>query len=43
VSIGLATLSELRPDEGAPELIARADERLYGAKLAGRDCVCAQG
>jgi diguanylate cyclase (GGDEF)-like protein len=43
VSIGLATLSDLRPDEGPSDLIARADERLYGAKLAGRDCVCAQG
>ncbi len=43
VSIGVVTLAEIEPDEGAAEILARADDRLYGAKLAGRDRVCTSG
>jgi diguanylate cyclase (GGDEF)-like protein len=39
ISVGVVTLCEMDPDEGPTELIARADDRLYGAKLAGRNCV----
>lgn len=38
-SCGIADSSELDPDEAAlPDLIARADQRLYAAKAGGRDC-----
>jgi two-component system cell cycle response regulator len=40
VSIGVASLSECPPDADALALVARADERLYAAKAAGRDAVC---
>jgi diguanylate cyclase (GGDEF)-like protein len=43
VSVGVVTLAEIEPDEGPGELVARADDRLYVAKLAGRDCVCTRG
>ncbi|WP_053936628.1 GGDEF domain-containing protein [Amantichitinum ursilacus] len=36
VSIGIATL---RPGEPISEWVARADERLYAAKAAGRNCI----
>jgi eukaryotic-like serine/threonine-protein kinase len=36
VSIGVA---ELKPDDELEGLLARADEALYSAKAAGRDCV----
>jgi diguanylate cyclase (GGDEF)-like protein len=39
ISVGVATLAEIDPDDGPTELVARADDRLYGAKLAGRNCV----
>ncbi len=42
VSIGIAALSELAPEAGANDLIAMADARLYRAKLAGRNRVCAE-
>ena len=40
VSVGVATLTECNPDDDGLALVARADSRLYGAKLAGRNCVC---
>jgi len=40
VSVGAASLSELGPHPAPPELIGRADERLYRAKLSGRNRVC---
>jgi diguanylate cyclase (GGDEF)-like protein len=43
ISVGVVTLGEIEPNEGPAELIARADDRLYCAKLAGRDCVCMNG
>jgi diguanylate cyclase (GGDEF)-like protein len=39
VSVGVASLSELEPADGAAELVALADARLYGAKQAGRNRV----
>jgi diguanylate cyclase (GGDEF)-like protein len=41
VSIGLASLTELDPHDAPAALLALADERLYGAKLRGRNQVCA--
>jgi diguanylate cyclase (GGDEF)-like protein len=38
VSIGVV---DLKPDDQLEWLLARADEALYRAKAAGRDCVCA--
>ncbi len=43
VSIGVAALSELVADATIDALLARADARLYCAKLAGRNRTCAQG
>ena len=40
VSIGLATLS-VDGDEGVETMVSRADEALYSAKKAGRNCVVA--
>lgn len=40
VSIGVAALPDVAADGGPNELIALADERLYRAKAAGKDCVC---
>jgi two-component system, cell cycle response regulator len=42
VSIGIALLSECEIVDGL-ELFARADARLYSAKLGGRDRVCIDG
>ncbi len=42
VSIGIALLSECEIADGL-ELFARADARLYAAKMAGRNCVSADG
>jgi two-component system cell cycle response regulator len=43
VSVGVASLSELdAPTASARALIALADTRLYAAKAAGRDRVCAR-
>jgi two-component system cell cycle response regulator len=42
VSVGLALLSECGIEDGL-ELFTRADARLYAAKLAGRNTVCAAG
>ena len=39
-SFGVAVL---RPDETANDLLKRADQRLYEAKLQGRNCVVADG
>ncbi len=43
VSIGVASLSELGDHGGGTELVALADERLYRAKLGGRNRVCSEG
>jgi diguanylate cyclase (GGDEF)-like protein len=43
VSVGVVTLPEIEPNDGPPEIVARADDRLYCAKLAGRDCVRTRG
>jgi diguanylate cyclase (GGDEF)-like protein len=40
-SIGVVSLSECSPDGDGLELFARADARLYAAKVGGRDRVCA--
>jgi two-component system, cell cycle response regulator len=39
VSIGVASLAELGPDDGAAALVGLADQRLYAAKAAGRNRV----
>ncbi|MDQ2084355.1 GGDEF domain-containing protein [Xanthobacteraceae bacterium Astr-EGSB] len=39
VSIGTATLHG--PADGVPEILSIADQALYAAKRAGRNCVCA--
>ena len=41
-SIGISSLAELPPEAGPNELIATADARLYRAKVAGRNRVCAE-
>jgi diguanylate cyclase (GGDEF)-like protein len=43
ISVGVVTLAEMEPNDGPAEIIARADDRLYCAKLAGRDCVRTRG
>jgi diguanylate cyclase (GGDEF)-like protein len=40
VSVGVAVLSECTERDVAVGLLARADARLYSAKLAGRNRVC---
>jgi diguanylate cyclase (GGDEF)-like protein len=40
ISIGVAEISECGVDATVEMLLARADERLYRAKAAGRNCVC---
>jgi diguanylate cyclase (GGDEF)-like protein len=42
VSVGVASLSEIDPTDGPAALVALADARLYGAKLAGRNRVCSE-
>jgi PleD family two-component response regulator len=43
VSVGVALLSELDAADDTPAaLISLADQRLYGAKLRGRNQVCAE-
>ncbi len=42
VSIGVASFSEIGPCDEPGALIALADERLYCAKLRGRNLVCAR-
>jgi two-component system, cell cycle response regulator len=42
VSIGVAALPDVAPDGGPNELIALADARLYRAKAAGKNRVCAE-
>jgi diguanylate cyclase (GGDEF)-like protein len=43
VSVGVALLSELDPtDHATTTLIGLADQRLYGAKLHGRNQVCSE-
>lgn len=41
VSIGVATLAEVSSEQGATELLATADARLYRAKMSGRNRVYA--
>jgi diguanylate cyclase len=36
-------VAKLRPDESANDLLQRADQRLYQAKVKGRNCVVADG
>lgn len=43
VSIGVASASELRPDDEPAALVALSDERMYAAKLVGRNRVVACG
>jgi diguanylate cyclase (GGDEF)-like protein len=43
VSVGIAVLAECDGDDDAVELFARADSRLYAAKLGGRNRVCSEG
>jgi diguanylate cyclase (GGDEF)-like protein len=43
ISVGVVTLAETEPNDGPAEIVARADDRLYCAKLAGRDCVRTRG
>jgi diguanylate cyclase (GGDEF)-like protein len=40
VSIGIAVLSECERGDDGRQLFARADSRLYAAKVAGRDRMC---
>ncbi len=42
-SLGVAAISELDAEKGLMEVLALADARLYTAKKAGRDRVCASG
>jgi two-component system cell cycle response regulator len=43
VSVGVAQLAEMDPaDDGPAAIIGLADQRLYGAKLRGRNRVCAE-
>ncbi len=42
LSIGVASFDELATDSGPLALVALADERLYQAKLRGRNAVCAR-
>ncbi|GAB6197611.1 hypothetical protein PAGU2595_029540 [Lysobacter xanthus] len=39
VTISLGVTSLIARDAGLPELLARADEALYQAKAAGRNCI----
>ncbi len=41
VSIGVVSIDDLSKRAGAADVVARADARMYRAKLAGRDRVCA--
>jgi diguanylate cyclase (GGDEF)-like protein len=41
-SIGVASLAELEPFDEPFALVALADQRLYGAKLKGRNVVCSE-
>ena len=43
VSVGVASLSECSPRGDSRELVGVADRRLYGAKEAGRNKICAEG
>jgi two-component system cell cycle response regulator len=42
VSIGIASLKEMPKGAGAIELLSLADARLYRAKEAGKNCICAE-
>ena len=43
MSIGVAVLSACDAGDDGGQLFARADTRLYAAKVAGRDRVCDDG
>jgi diguanylate cyclase (GGDEF)-like protein len=43
VSSGFVSLDDVGPNATASDLLARADARLYSAKGAGRNRVCADG
>jgi diguanylate cyclase (GGDEF)-like protein len=42
-SVGVAALADLDPAAGPADLVAKADVRLYQAKMSGRNRVCAEG
>ena len=43
LSLGVAALPDVAPEGGPNELLALADARLYKAKAAGKNRVCAEG
>jgi diguanylate cyclase (GGDEF)-like protein len=43
LSVGVAALPDIAPDGGPTDLLALADARLYKAKAAGKNRVCADG
>ncbi len=42
-SVGVASMQDVAPEGGPTELVALADLRLYAAKAAGKNRICAEG